>query len=141
MLYPIAIELPANADEAFGVVVPDISGCFSAGDTLDEAIADAREAIELHLQGLSEDGDEIPTATSVASYQAQNEYAGRVWAVVEIDITRYMGKAEKINVTLPGNLIRKIDDLVKATPGESRSGFLARAAIDRLSKFQQASQV
>ena len=43
MKYPIAIE-PGAADHAFGVVVPDLPGCFSAGDTLDEAIDNAREA-------------------------------------------------------------------------------------------------
>lgn len=45
MRYPIAIE---NGDDkhAFGVVVPDLPGCFSAGDTIDEAIDNAKEAIE-----------------------------------------------------------------------------------------------
>ena len=46
MRYPIAIE-PGNGDHAFGVVAPDLPGCFSAGDTLDEAIDNAKEAIEL----------------------------------------------------------------------------------------------
>lgn len=132
MLYPIAIEIPQAEGEAYGVVVPDIPGCFSAGDTIDDAVASAREAIELHVEGLADDNAPIPTASTVATHQAQPEYAGRVWAVVEIDITRYMGKAEKINVTLPGNLIRRIDELVKATPGETRSGFLAKAALERL---------
>ena len=44
MKYPIAIE-PGDDHTAFGVVVPDLPGCFSAGDTLDEAIDNAREAI------------------------------------------------------------------------------------------------
>lgn len=43
--YPIAIE-PGDDRHAFGVVVPDLPGCFSAGDTFDEAIENAREAIE-----------------------------------------------------------------------------------------------
>lgn len=132
MLFPIAIELPANQDEAFGVVVPDLPGCHSAGETMDEALLNAREAIEFHLEGLSEDGLDIPTAQTVAHHQAQPEFAGWVWGVVDIDVTRYMGKAEKINVTLPGRLIRQIDDAVKVTPSESRSGFLAKAALERL---------
>ena len=48
MRYPIAIE-PGDSQHAFGVVVPDLPGCFSAGDFLDEAMAPAREAILLHL--------------------------------------------------------------------------------------------
>ena len=41
--YPIAIEL-GDEQTAFGVVVPDLPGCYSAGDTLDEAISGAEEA-------------------------------------------------------------------------------------------------
>ncbi|WP_217160979.1 type II toxin-antitoxin system HicB family antitoxin [Thiocystis violascens] len=42
----MAIE-PGTSTTAFGVVVPDLPGCFSAGDTLDEAVDQAREAIDL----------------------------------------------------------------------------------------------
>jgi len=45
MRFPIVIE-PGDEQHAFGVVVPDLPGCFSAGDTLDEAIDNAKEAIE-----------------------------------------------------------------------------------------------
>ena len=44
MRYPIAIE-PGDETQAFGVVVPDLPGCFSAGDTLDEALSSAEEAV------------------------------------------------------------------------------------------------
>lgn len=44
-----------------------------------------------------------------------------------------MGKAEKINITLPGSLIRRIDDFVACHPEyRSRSGFLAQSALDRI---------
>ena len=132
MLYPIAIE-PGDETHAFGVVVPDIPGCFSAGDTLDEALANAREAIELHLEGLAEDNADIPVAGTVAQHQANPEYAGWIWAVIDIDVTRYMGKAEKINITLPASLIRRIDEFVARHPEyRSRSGFLAQSALDRI---------
>jgi len=132
MLYPIAIE-PGDDTHAFGVVVPDIPGCFSAGDTLDEALANAREAIEFHLDGLAEDNAEIPVASSVARHHANPDFAGWIWAVVDIDITRYMGKAEKINITLPASLIRRIDEFVARHPEyRSRSGFLAQSALDRI---------
>jgi predicted RNase H-like HicB family nuclease len=54
--YPIAIE-PGDEQTAFGVVVPDLPGCFSAGDTLEEAIENSKEAIaawiEITLDGVS----------------------------------------------------------------------------------------
>src|SRR5665213_2564640 len=55
MRYPIAIET-GDAEHAYGVVVPDLPGCFSAGDTLDEALVNSREAILLHVEGLLDDG-------------------------------------------------------------------------------------
>ena len=44
LIFPIAIE-PGDTHQAFGVVVPDIPGCHSAGDSLEEAYANAKEAI------------------------------------------------------------------------------------------------
>ncbi|WP_062379463.1 type II toxin-antitoxin system HicB family antitoxin [Pseudomonas abietaniphila] len=132
MLYPIAI-LPGDAQHAWGVEVPDIPGCFSAGDDLDDAMAMAREAIEGHLEILAEDGAVIPTAQTVTVHQANPEFAGCTWALVDIDVTKYMGKAEKLNITLPAHLLTRIDEHVKHHPEvKSRSGFLATAALKAL---------
>ena len=110
--------------------MPDIAGCFSAGDNLDDAMAMAREAIEGHLELLAEAGESIPEARSVTVHAGTPEYAGCTWALVDINVTRYMGKAEKLNITLPGYLVARIDTYVKNHPEhKSRSGFLAEAAL------------
>ncbi|ENU13706.1 type II toxin-antitoxin system HicB family antitoxin [Acinetobacter baumannii] len=128
MLYPIAIERGTDT-EAFGVSVPDIPGCFSAGDTLEEAIENVKEAISSHLEILAEDGEEIPLASDVSKFIDQEDYRGMIWAVTEVDVSRYLGKPEKINVTLPSRLIRKIDDNVgKDKRFKTRSAFLAAGA-------------
>ena len=129
MLYPIAIR-PGDEQHAWGVDVPDIPGCFSAGEDLDDAMAMAREAIEGHLEILAEDCARIPVATPVSAHVSNPEYEGCIWALVDIDITRYLGKAEKLNITLPANLLNRIDEYVKHHPEQkSRSGFLASAAL------------
>lgn len=129
MLFPIAI-LPGDDQHAWGVEVPDIPGCFSAGEDLDDAIAMAREAIEGHLELLAQDGQEIPKAGKVSAHAANPAYAGCTWALIDIDITRYLGKAEKLNITLPAYLLTRIDAYVKNHPEQkSRSGFLAEAAL------------
>ncbi|NNB30536.1 type II toxin-antitoxin system HicB family antitoxin [Pseudomonas fragi] len=129
MLYPIAIR-PGDEQHAWGVEVPDIPGCFSAGENLDDAMAMAREAIEGHLEILAEDCSRIPVATPVSAHVSNPEYEGCIWALVDIDITRYLGKAEKLNITLPANLLNRIDEYVKHHPEQkSRSGFLASAAL------------
>lgn len=55
---------------SYGVSFPDIPGCISAGDTLDEALANAAEALAGHLALMRADGDLIPGPRS--------EYAIRV---------------------------------------------------------------
>ncbi|MGE8481975.1 MAG: type II toxin-antitoxin system HicB family antitoxin, partial [Pseudomonas sp.] len=100
MLYPIAISM-GDDEHAWGVEVPDIPGCFSAGEDLDDAMAMAREAIEGHFEILAEDGSPIPPANKVTLHAANPQYAGCTWAVVDIDVTKYLGKAQKLNITLP----------------------------------------
>jgi predicted RNase H-like HicB family nuclease len=126
MKFLIAIE-PFTDTDAFGVVVPDLPGCFSAGDTLEEAFDNAREAIDAHLEAIAEDGGTIPTPAPMQVHQQDAGFAGWTWGVVEVDATRYEGKAEKINITVPGRLLAKIDAYAHAH-GTSRSGFLADAA-------------
>lgn len=126
MKFLIAIE-PATADTAWGVVVPDLPGCYSAGDTLEEAFDNAREAIEAHCAVLAEDGGELPAPRPLADHQADPEMAGWIWAMVEAPVERYFGPAEKINITVPARVLARIDDYARRH-GESRSGFLVRAA-------------
>lgn len=126
MKFIIAIE-PATADTSFGVVVPDLPGCFSAGDTLDEAVSNAHEAIDLWCETIIEDGKDIPIGKTIAAHQADPEFAGWVWAVVDVPVEKYLGPAEKINITVPRLLLSRIDEYARAH-GASRSGFLAEAA-------------
>lgn len=126
MRFIIAIE-PGTESAAFGVVVPDLPGCFSAGETLDKAVDNAREAIDLWCETVIEDGGDVPVAKSLAEHQSDPDFAGWIWAVVEVHVERYFGPAEKLNITLPRLLLAKIDEYTRAH-GETRSGFLAEAA-------------
>jgi predicted RNase H-like HicB family nuclease len=56
--FPIVIH--KDPDSEYGVTVPDLLGCFSAAETLDEAFGAAKEAIECHLERLLLDGDPFP---------------------------------------------------------------------------------
>lgn len=127
MKYPIAIE-PGDPTHAFGVVVPDLPGCFSGGDTLDEAIDNAREAIELWLETVIDDGGQVPEPRSIAEHQANPEFSNWIWAVVNIDLADLSDKSKRINITLPARVLRRIDAAAKSA-GESRSGFIAHLAL------------
>jgi len=122
-----SVVLHTDDGVRFGVTVPDLPGCFSAGDTFDEALDSVLEAIDLHLEGITEAGGEIPTPLSIAEHRANPDFADGVWATVEVNVSRFEGKAEKINITLPRRLLAKIDSYA-AAHGKTRSGFLAEAA-------------
>ena len=84
MNYPIAIHKDSDSD--YGVIVPDLPGCFSAGSTIDEALLMAREAVELHLQGLMDDGQTIPLPSDIETLRANPDFADAIWALVSADV-------------------------------------------------------
>ncbi len=127
MHYPIAIDAGSDS-HAYGVVVPDLPGCFSAGDTLEEALGNAKEAIELWLEVAIDEGQAIPESRPLAELQRKREFKGWTWAVVPVDIAALSDKTERINITLPARVLRRIDQAAKAA-GESRSGYIARRAL------------
>jgi predicted RNase H-like HicB family nuclease len=128
MRYPVAIE-KGGKKTACGVVVPDLPGCFSAGDTLDEALANAPEAILLHLEGLVEEGRPVPAPRPLEELQKDRQFKGWTWAVVEVDLAELDDVTERINITLPRRVLRAIDEAAKRA-GESRSAYLARVGIE-----------
>lgn len=128
MKYPIAIE-PGNEKNAWGVVVPDLPGCFSAADNgLDEAIERAKESIELWIE-MALDGDQaIPKPSSLRELQKRKEFKGWVWAIVEIDPALLSDEIERINITLPRRVLARLDAKAKKA-GENRSAFIAHLAL------------
>ncbi len=126
MLYPVVIQKDPDSD--FGVVVPDLPGCISAGKTPEEALRMAREAMELHIEGMIEDKETIPAPTSFTVLTQSAEYKGGTWAMVEIDLDKLMGPAERINITVPRFALRRIDAAAEQM-GMNRSQFLVSAAL------------
>lgn len=61
MEYVVIIE---KGESSYGAYVPDLPGCIAVGETRDEAMRLIREAIEFHLEGLREDGQQIPPPSS-----------------------------------------------------------------------------
>lgn len=137
MRYPIAIE-PGDAEHGFGVLVPDLPGCFSAGDTLDEAMDNAKEAILFWLEDAVDEGQRPPAPRPIRERLQDPEYAGWIWAVVEVDSSSLGGKATRVNITLPERLLAAVDAHVKSR-GETRSGFLARAALAEMQRDAEAT--
>ncbi len=112
---------------AFGVVVPDLPGCFSAGDTLDEAVEAAKEAaawIDTALDGAMP----IPPPFSLEEVRKLRGYRGWAVGVIDLEDTFFDDTIERINLTLPRRILRRLDDMAR-TAGQSRSGILARLTV------------
>jgi predicted RNase H-like HicB family nuclease len=131
MNYPIVIHKDADSD--YGVTVPDLPGCFSAGSTLDEVLAMAREAIELHLEGLIEEGQPVPTPRPIEQSRKDPIYRGGTWAVVSIDPACLRVNAKRINITMPQRILDAVDRHA-AAEYETRSGLLTKAAVRYLAE-------
>lgn len=61
MRYLVVVE---KGPTSYGAYVPDLPGCIAVGETREEALASIHEAIELHLEGLKDDGQPIPAPSS-----------------------------------------------------------------------------
>ena len=130
MEFPIAVH--KDEGSVYGVTVPDIPGVHSWGDTIDEAIRNAKEAIVGHVSTLVELGEDIGfQCSTIEELVHRKAFHGAIWALVDVDLSQLDSKPERINVSLPRFVLRKIDAYVAARH-ETRSGFLARAALEVL---------
>lgn len=128
MKYPIAIE-PGTDTTAWGVVVPDLPGCFSAADDgVDEAIENAKEAIAAWIEEAIANGESIPKPSSITALQKTGEYDGWIWAIAEVDPALVDDTIERVNITLPRRILALLDQRAKSA-GESRSGYIARMTL------------
>ncbi len=85
MKYPIAIE-PGDDTTAWGVVVPDLPGCFSAADHgIDDAIENAKEAISVWIEEAIAHKEAVPAPSRITDLQKSGEYDGWIWAIAEVD--------------------------------------------------------
>jgi len=123
MKYSIIIHKDTDSD--YGVTVPDLPGCFSAGRTIEEAMDMAKEAIEAHLEGLILDKEEIPTPRSIENHDLTNA----VLAMIDIDLSKLTVKTKRINITMPENVIHAADEFAKMQH-LSRSGLLTQAVTE-----------
>ena len=78
MPHYVAIIEDNGPDEAVGMWFPDLPGCISGGDDVDEALENAPEAIALYAQELIEDGHELPPPRTLADVKADPEFADDV---------------------------------------------------------------
>ncbi len=65
MKYAIIIE---KGENNFSAYVPDLPGCVSTGETVEETKVNIQEAIEFHIEGMKQDGLKIPLPSSISGF-------------------------------------------------------------------------
>jgi len=137
MRYPVVIHKDVETD--YGVTVPDLPGCFSAGSSIDEALAQVTEAIETHIEGLMMDREPVPLPKRIEDHQADPSFSEGVWALVTVDISKLSGKSRRVNITLPERVLASMDEFA-AQRGETRSGLIAQATMEFIAAHRFAEE-
>jgi predicted RNase H-like HicB family nuclease len=115
-------------NSGYSVVFPDIPGVITAGDSFEEAMRMAHEALAFHIEGLRIEGDTIPEPRSLeeiktgwedwAEWEVDNDFL-----IVPIALLPPPKKSVRVDAMLPASLVARIDAVYK-----NRSAFLAAAA-------------
>ncbi len=82
-----SVVVHKDVGSSYGVTVPDLPGCFSGGESLEEALVASEEAILSHIEVLLMDGYAIPKRRPIEEHRANEEFAGGVWALVDVDFS------------------------------------------------------
>jgi predicted RNase H-like HicB family nuclease len=70
MAYYVAVVEDAGPDKAVGIWFPDLPGCFSAGDDIDDALRNAHEALALYAAAEAREGRTLPDPRSLSALKA-----------------------------------------------------------------------
>jgi predicted RNase H-like HicB family nuclease len=127
MRYPVLIE-EGSETTAFGVVVPDLPGCFSAGDSLDEAMEAAKEAAAAWIDAALDKGTTVPTPSTLHDIRCLPGYEGWTIGVLELDPDLFDDSIERVNITLPKRVLRRLDDLASRRH-QSRGAFISELTM------------
>ena len=119
--FPGIVE--TSPDGGFGLYFPDLPGCVTAADTLDELAAGAREALQLHLEGMTEDGEPIPAPSAIGDLPHDPE----VQEVGVLIVEAIPSAADVVSLTLSAALLSRIDAEAQAR-GTTREKILAEGA-------------
>ena len=123
----IALIEMGDTKSAYGVVFPDLPGCFSAGDNYEVAVKNAHEALAFHIRCMKENNEPIPEPRNLERIKIEwedwQEWKDNYDFIVTTITLLPTYKTEKVLISMESDLIARIDRVAK-----NRSAFLAAAA-------------
>jgi predicted RNase H-like HicB family nuclease len=131
--YPAVFEPCADG---FSVWFPDLPGCTSAGSSLADAMRNAEEGLQFHIEGMTEDGEEIPAPSALDArlpeWTGNEATPGSVRLLVRAEVESD-SRAVRVNITVPEDLLAKIDRYA-SQHGYTRSGLLVATVRERIKR-------
>lgn len=137
MTFYLGVADPA-ADGTWGVVFPDLPGCYSAGNDMDDLFANSIEAIRMWAEDALARGDIPPARDGTAlmadpKVRAMMREAGPTACLIQVPLLTDGGRSVRATISLDARLLDAIDRAAKQH-GLTRSTFLASAARDRIAR-------
>jgi len=121
-----------DEDSAFGVWFPDLPGCYSAGDTLQVAMVNARDALRIHVESLDDLGKSIPAPRDIdAPVDDISDALDSGATLTLVPLLIDAGRSKRLQISMDAGLVAAIDADAKAR-GITRSAYLADAARTKL---------
>ena len=130
--YIAVVHKEAKSD--FGVSFPDFPGCITAGKNIDEAKDMAQEALTHHIQGMLEDGEQLPGPSRLEDIMSDPDYANAI-AYLVVSVPDAKPRTVRVNITIPEMTLKQIDAAARKR-GMSRSSFLVHAAQNAIQSIQ-----
>jgi predicted RNase H-like HicB family nuclease len=109
----------------YGVIFPDFLGCVTVGKNLEEAKEMAQEALQFHIDGMLQDGEDLPKTKTLDEIKKKYKKA-EIFLVVAVKIKT---KATRINISIDEKLLRKLDKFL-LNRNETRSSFFAKSIVN-----------
>ena len=122
-----------DPDTDYGVSFPDVPGCIAVGETMEEALKSAAEALAFHIEGIEKDGDPMPAPRGLDEILADPDLVeDREGAVLaSVPLVRDLGSTTRINVSLDLGLLQAMDSAARQRK-QTRSAFIASAVRKEL---------
>jgi predicted RNase H-like HicB family nuclease/predicted transcriptional regulator len=126
-------------DDGYGVVFPDLPGCTSFGETVEQAYEHAFDALALHVEGMAEEDMPLPDPSSFNAPLPNwlEVEPGRVERTVLVPV-KPPGRAVRVSITMDKGLLDRLDTMAAAS-GDTRSGYIAEAVRERVERERRRS--
>ena len=121
MRYPVAVW---NTEGVYSAEVPDLPGVITEANSIEELESSVKEAAFGWIECVLDENKAIPKPSYVDKYLNNPDYQDCLQLFVDFSIDELSDKTERVNITLPARVLRKLDNQAKRA-GATRSGYIA----------------